>query len=314
VRITTQLIDAATGGHIWAERHDRGLSDIFAIQDEIVDRVAGSIEPELLKSESDRAPPRPPAESMTGWDLVRQGMWHFHQVSRETHHKAHALFRAAAKANPRLPEAHIWLSRVCAGVVPYGWSDDPDADLREGRRAALTAIELDEKNPYSHFGLAINSVYSGALDEAKRAAEQAVELSPSFALGHFVLGMARLFSGDATGAIPPLQRGLRLSPYDPQNFVWYGLLAAAHLFARAPQEAVEAATRALGFRPDWRPTLEMAAICLAAAGRSDEARRYAEQGREVPAQPGDVLKPLRVRNPQWADQMRTLLREAETGL
>ena len=312
VRVTAQLIDATTGGHIWAERQDRGLSDIFAIQDEIVDHVAGAIEPELLKSESDRVPRRRP-ETMTGWDLVRQGMWHFHQVSCETHHKAHALFRAAAKADPLLPEAQIWLARVCAGVVPYGWSDDPHADLKEGRRAALRAIELDDKNPYSHFGLAINSVYSGALDEARRAAEQAVELSPSFALGHFVLGMARLFSGDAAGAVSPLQHGLRLSPYDPQNFVWYRLLAAAFLFTDAHQEAVEAATKALGFRPDWRPTLEMAAICLLAAGRPDEARRYAEQSRDAPVQPGDVLKPLQVHNPRWSEQMRKLLREAEAA-
>lgn len=311
VRITAQLVDAASGSHIWAERYDRQLADVLAIQDEIADRVVGAIEPELLRTESARAA-MPAPESMNGWDLVRRGMWYFHRVTRETHHRAHALFRAAAEADPELPEAHIWLARVCAGAVPYGWSDDPDADLKEGRRAALKALELDEKNPYAHFGMAITSVYSGDLGAAERAAAQAVELSPSFALGHFVLGMARLFTGNAADAIAPLQHGLRLSPYDPQNFVWYDLLAAAHLFSGASHQAVDAATKALGFRPGWRPALEMMAMCLVAAGRREEAHHYAIQSRQASPQPGDVLKPLRIRNPQWTRRMTGLLEEAST--
>jgi len=312
VRVAAQLIDATTGNHIWAEHYDRNLTDIFAIQDEITERVAGSIEPELLKTESGVVATRSLAD-MTGWDLVRQGMWYFHKVTRETHLKARELFRAAAKLDPQLPEAHAWLARVSGGVVAYGWSDNPHADLREGLTAALKAIHLDEKNPYSHYGLAIASVYSGEFEQANRAAEQAIELCPSFALGHLVLGMARLYSGDAAGAIPPLQHGLRLSPYDPQNFVWYCELALAHLFAGEAEQAVDAATRALKVRPDWPPALEIMAICSVASGRLDEARRCAEQMRQAPSPPGDIFAPLRARNRQWSEQMQALLRKAETS-
>lgn len=312
IRITAQLIDATTGNHIWAERYDRGLSDIFAIQDEITGRVAGAIEPELLKTESRRVASRPP-EDMTAWDVVRQGMWYFHKVSRETHLKARELFRTAIRLDPQLPEGYIWLARASAGIVPYGWSDDPARDLQEGLHAALQAVRLDDKNPYSHYALAITSVYSGDLEQAKRAAEQAIELSPSFALGHLNLGMGRLFSGDAAGAIACLQHGLRLSPYDPQNFVWYRLLALAHVFAGEPHKAIEAATKGLKIRPDWRPNLETMAICFAAAGRLDDARRCAAQMRQVPVQSGDVFAPLRARNPQWSQRLQALLDRADSA-
>ena len=312
IRITAQLIDATAGNHIWAERYDRGLTDVFAIQDEITERVAGAIEPELLKTESRRVAARPP-EDMTAWDVVRQGMWYFHKVTRETHLKARELFRTAIRLDSQLPEGYIWLARASAGIVPYGWSDNQAADLQEGLNAALQAVRLDDKNPYSHYALAITSIYSGDLEQAKRAAEQAIELSPSFALGHLNLGMGRLFSGDALGAIACLRHGLRLSPYDPQNFVWYRLLALAYVFAGEPQKAIEAATKALKIRPDWRPNLETMAVCFASAGRLDEARRCARQMRQLPVHPGDVFAPMRTRNPRWSEQLQALLRMAEEG-
>src|SRR5690606_21039730 len=124
----------------------------------------------------------------------------------------------------------IWIGRVSAGIVAYGWSDTPAQDIREGLDAALTAVRLDEKNPYSHYALAICSVYADAPEQAVLAAERAIEISPSFALGHLVLGMAHLFRGSASEAISPLEHGLTLNPHDPQNFVWFNLLALSHLF------------------------------------------------------------------------------------
>ena len=130
----------------------------------------------------------------------------------------------------------MWLARVSAGVVAYGWVENPEATINEGMDAALTAIRLDERNPYSHYALAIVSAYSDAPKQAVPAAQKAVEISPSFALGHLVLGMAHLFSGHASEAIEPFERGLMLSPHDPQNFVWLNLLATAHLFAKSQQK------------------------------------------------------------------------------
>jgi tetratricopeptide (TPR) repeat protein len=170
-------------------------------------------------------------------------------VTRKNHFKARELFRQACKLDPELPEAHLWIGRVSAGIVAYGWSEAPHNNIREGVESALTAIRLDEKNPYAHYALAIVSTYGRALDRATAAAERAIELTPSFALGHLLLGMARLFSGKASEAVPPLERDLRLNPYDPQNFVWLNLLGLAHLFSEHPDRALDAAMKAQRIRP-----------------------------------------------------------------
>jgi len=157
VRISARLVQATTGAQIWAERYDLAVTEVFAIQDEIAERVVGEIEPELLKTESNLAAARHTG-NMTAWDLVRQGTWRFHQVTRPTHFQARELFREACRLDPQLPEAHIWRARVSNGLISYGWSDDPSADLQEALQAALRAIYLDEKNPYAHYTLAMASI------------------------------------------------------------------------------------------------------------------------------------------------------------
>ena len=311
IRISAQLVDATSGKHIWAERYDLELTEVFAIQDEIAERVAGAIEPELLRTEGAQAAARHTG-NMTAWDLVRRGSWYFHQVTHENHLKARELFRQACKLDPDLPEAHLWLGRVSAGVVFYGWSDNPVADLQEGMEAALKAIQLDERNPYSHYALAIVSVVSERLEQSISAARKAIEISPSFALGHLVLGMALLFSGHASEAIMPLEYGQRLSPYDPQNFVWFNVLALARLFSGRAEAGLEAAARALQVRPNWWTSLEVLICCYAALGKWDEARRFAQQMDSVTKQPGDVLEPLKAHNPGWREQMNTALRKARS--
>ena len=309
VRITAQLIDAATAHQLWAERFELGPDELGRAQDQIAQRVAGAIEPELLRSESALAAGRHPADathpggSATAWDLVHRGTWHFHQVHRAGHLQARELFRQAYALDPGFAPAHLWLARVNAGLVAYGWTEHEADDLREGVAAAFEAIHRDEKNAYTHYGLAIVSVFAGAFDQAIRAAERAVELNPSFALGHLVLGMALVFSGDASGAIGPLEDGLAINPADPQNFVWFNTLAFALLFAGQPQAALGAAERALKVRPDWRPAAEMAVCCLACLGEADRDQAYRARLDSLasprPAAVGDALAPLRRHNPQW---------------
>src|SRR5262245_5065834 len=309
IRISAQLVEATSGKHVWAERYDLELTEVFAIQDEIAERVAGAIEPELLKTEGAQAAARH-TDNITAWDLVRRGTWHFHQVTRENHLKARELFRQACKLDPELPEAHLWLGRVSAGVVAYGWSDNPVADLQEGMEAALKAVQLDERNPYAHYALAIVSVYADRFEQSISATRRAIEISPSFALGHLVLGMAFLFSGRASEAIAPLEYGLRLSPYDPQNFVWFNILALARFFSGRAEAGLEAAARALQVRPNWSTSLEVLVCCYAALGKWDEARRCARQMASVTRQPGDVLAPLKAHNPAWREQMTSALSRA----
>jgi TolB-like protein/Tfp pilus assembly protein PilF len=309
VRITAQLSDAVSGHHVWAERYDRNLVDIFAVQDEITERVAGAIEPEVLKIEGGRVATRG-ATNLSAWDLVRQGTWHFHQVTPAGHARARELFREAIKLDSLLPDSHIWLARVSAGIVAFGWSDNPQNDLQEGLQAAHEALRLDEKDPYSHYALAIISVFSDTLDQAVRAGEEAVEISPSFTLGHFVLGLGRLFSGNAIDSIGSFERGLRLNPYDPQNFVFIQMLALAYYFAGQNDKALQTAIRASKIRPTWQPTLETLTVCYATLDRTEEARACVKQMRELEKPKADLLALLKKHNPSWTEIMATMLRKA----
>ncbi len=311
LRISAHLVDAETGAQLWAERYDVQLADVFAIQDEIAERVTGAIEPELLKTEARLATSRHTG-SVTAWDLVRQGAWQFHKIGCDSHYAARKLFRQACATDPDLPEAHIWLARVSAGLVAYAWSDDPASAIKEGMEAAARAIYLDGKDPYAHYAFAIVSAYGRAPRQAVLAAEKAVALNPSFALGHLVLGLSRLFEGRALEAIAPLQHGLVLNPNDPQNFVWYNLLALAQLFADQASYAIGSANEALKVRPDWRPTLETLAACHAAANDLDEARRIAcrIEGQKKPG--GDALAPLIELNPAWRSQLAGLIHKARS--
>ena len=310
VRITAQLVDASTGAHIWAERYDRELADIFAVQDEITEQVAGAIEPELLKAEGGRVVARAPG-SLTAWDIIRQGTWHFHQLTEPTHVRSLELFREAAKIAPDLPDAWMWVSRAATGVVAYGWCTDREAMLQELMQAALKAVRRDEKDAYAHFALAMTHVFTGELEQAIRASEKAAEISPSFALAHVGLGMARLYAGRAQAAIEPLERGLRLNPFDPQNSHWFRLLALALYFSSQHDRALTAALRAVKARPGWPLTLETAAVCFAALGQMQEAHECLDQMRRLPAPKGDPTSIMRARNPEWAEDVACQLGKAQ---
>jgi len=310
VRISVQLVDAASEGQLWGEKYEIGLTEVGSVQDAIAQQVAGAVEPELLRLESAAGAVRRQQGDPTVRDLVHRGTWLFHQVTRPTHLQARELFRQACAANPAFGPAHFWLARVSAGIVAYGWSATPEADLQEGIASAIRAIHADEKDPYAHYGLAIVSVYADRVDQAIRAAQRAVELAPGFALGHLVLGMARLHSGDAQSAIAPLTRGLQLNPFDPQNFVWYNTLAYAHLFAGDAGAALQFAARAQEVRPDWSPAVVTEMCCHVALGRVDAARDAHRRLSAMSTATGDTLAPLKQRNPHWAEAMAGWLQSA----
>ena len=311
VRVTAQLVDAETSRHVWAERYDRDLADLFTVQDEIVAQVVGAIEPEMLKVEALRARQKMP-QNLNAWDLIFRGMWHFYQVTRDDHLRARELFRQVVAADPSLAEGHTWLGRSNAGLLFYGWSDNPAADTAEGWQAALRATRLADADPYAHYAVGIMSIVMGQPGKATAAAQRAIDLSPSFALGYLLLGMSRLFAGRAAQAVEPLQRGLRLNPHDPQAFVWLQLLAFAHFLRGEHEEAARRAADAVAMRPESFSAHCILACSLAQIGRPEEAQQaLAEMHRTAPAGPGGLDDFLaRFVNP--ADRERVLdgLRQA----
>jgi TolB-like protein len=313
VRINARLVDAVSGSELWGERFDRELTEVFAVQDEITERVVGAIEPELLRAEGRRAAADRLAGKLGAWDVIRQGTWCFHQLAEATHLRSLELFREAAQLAPDLAEAHMWRSRAATGLVAYGWGSDPDALLRESMAAALLAVRLDERDAYGHFALAMAHVFRGDLGHASQAAEKATEIAPSFALAHIGLGMSLLYAGRPESAIDPLTRGLRLNPFDPQNSHWFRLLALARYFLGDKEGALVAAQRSLKARPGWALTLETAAVCYAALGRMAQARECVEQMAALPKPKGDPTDVMKRNNPSWGAEIARQLRRAGKG-
>jgi adenylate cyclase len=310
VRISAQLIEADTGGSLWAERYDRDVGDILMLQDQIAEEVAGAIEPELLRKEGQRGAER--TKSLTAWDLVRRGMWEFHKIKPESHHRARELFLKAIEVEPTSADGYIWLARTEGGLAAYGWSDDPEQNLRDGMSASLKAVELDERNPYSHYSVAITHTFGGEVETAIQAGKRAVALSPSFALGYLILGGAHLYAGRAKEAVEPLEHGLKLSPYDPQNFSWLLFLALAYYFAGDPQQGLSTARRALSLRPHWHAALKLVVLCCVALGDLQQARTAAsELATRNPG--GDLIQSLARFNAGWAEEIEQAVRRISEG-
>ncbi|MGG5821070.1 winged helix-turn-helix domain-containing protein [Falsiroseomonas sp. HW251] len=308
LRVSCRLVGTEAGHHLWSGTSEGSAADIFAFQDEVTRRVLAAIEPALLESEASRAVLARRGDP-SALELVRQGIWHFHKVTREGHATARALFVDATRRDPALCEGWTWLARVSAGRIAYGWAEDRAAEGAAAIAAGLRAVELDDRDPYAHYAYAIASAYAGEPQDTVRAGETVVAMLPFFALGHLVRGMGLLFAGDAAPAAESLAQGLALNPDDPQNFVWQVLRAVALLVDGRPREAREAAMQAARIRPGWRPAFEVAACCAMADGDRAGAASFAAKAAALPLPSGDVLAPFRARNPGLATRLDASLAE-----
>ena len=302
--MTAQLLEGATGGSLWAERYDRHLSDAFALQDEIAEQVAAAIEPEVLKKEGQRAGARS-IQNLTAWDLVRRGTWEFHKVTPATAQIARDLFQRSIEADSASAEGYVW--RTHGQILAYYSADDRAKILREGLNAARRAVQLDDKNPYSHYALAILLNFAGQFGEAAGAAQRSVALCPSFALGYLALGSVRLFGGQVLDAVRALEHGLRLNPFDPQGFAWHLQLGLANYFLERLPDALEHARRALNLRPHWGPALMLVALCSAELDDHDYAHEALVEMDALADGMGGLIGTLFRHNPSWEERIRARL-------
>ena len=216
IRISAQLIDASDGNHVWAERYDRNLADVFQLQDEMALTIAAAIEPELSKAEQERARRKPP-ESLDAWDMYQRGLWHYWQYSKESSAEAQRLFGEAIAL-----DAHFAAARSFLAYSHFTGShqafEEPQQALALARDGALRALAIDEKDPIAHLALgrvlAGNGDYAGAIGEL----EIAVRLNPSFSLAHYVLGSILFLSGHHEQALASFEAAGRLTPIGP--LIW----------------------------------------------------------------------------------------------
>jgi adenylate cyclase len=288
VRVTSQLIDTTTGTHLWAERYDRDLTDIFAVQDDITSRVAAAIEPALSRAESQRVIAKRP-EHMGAWDYCQRGYWHVHKGTRADGITAYDLFKQALTLDPNLADAHLGLARALIVQWDYGSVEDFAPLVRQARESALQAVALDSENPQAQYVLAQTSHWAGDVRAAIAHASRAIELNASFALGHFYLGIGLSLDGRHEPALEAIETGLRLSPRDPRASTWLANKARAFYHLGRYDEAIETALAARRIRPHAYGSLVLAAS-YAQLGRDEEARSALADIRALPGGNASMMR------------------------
>jgi TolB-like protein len=270
LRISAQLIDAVSGGHRWAERYDRELGDIFAVQDEITRSVAAAIEPELMAAEGIRALSRS-SDDLSAWELVARAQAHFWRMSRADHEAAVSVLERAVEEFPDYARAKSLLGFRLVFGAHMGWVDR-DQGLLVGSQHAARAIALDDRDPWGHIALGYWAMMERRTEESIAAFLRAVSLNPNSAAGHGYLSHVFAFAGRDREAIEHAELAMRLSPLDPETAFFLGGIAVAHYTAGRFAEAVQSTTEALRLRPGFQGAQRLKCASLAQAGRIDEAR------------------------------------------
>ena len=273
VRVTGQLIDAAAGAHLWADRFDGTLDDIFDLHDELARSVVGAIVPQLERAEIERAKHKP-TERLDAYDYYLRGMARFHIGDRENTNAALRLFYEAIARDPDFASAYA-MAAACLFWIKFNrWGADPSLTIAEGARVTLRAIELgkDDAVALARGGHAIAN-FVGDVEKGADLIEKALLLNPNLAAGWFLGGFVKIMQGEPDVAIGRLAYTMRLSPLDSEMYRMQGGTALAHLFASRFDEAVLWAEKALRELPTFLIAVCIVAASHALAGRMDEARR-----------------------------------------
>jgi TolB-like protein len=278
VRISSQLVDVRTGGHIWAERYDRRLTDIFAVQDEITASVAAAIEPELLAAEGMRAEARS-VDDLDAWDLVARALWHFWRLTAAESEVAVALLRQAVERYPNYAPAHSMLAPALTYSAYVGWTP-AGRDNELAAQLARRAMELDDGDPRAYLALGYLAIINRETDNAVRHIKVALTRNPNFATAYRTLAWALVLGGRPEEAVRYCDHAIRLNPRDETGLV-SALMAGAHYQAGRYTDAVRCAKDALEQRPGFIATYRILCASLAQAGEIEEARSAMRRLRQL---------------------------------
>jgi adenylate cyclase len=276
VRITGQLIDAATDAHLWADRFDGSLDDIFELQDKVASSVAGAIEPALQAAEIRRSSERP-TNDLTAYDLYLRALPEAMSGEKSGYFEALDLLGRSIERDPHYGPS-LALAAVChTAMCVSGWTHDPDASRREGVARAHQALRYSGDDAGTLARVAYALAYFGEdIDAAIALVDRSLQINPSFAYGWQRSGWLRLWAGYPDLAISHLEAALRLNPRDPSPATLMGI-GVGHFFAGRLEQARSTLLQSLQEQPGWVPTSRFLAACYAHLGRLDEARAIVEQ-------------------------------------
>jgi TolB-like protein/class 3 adenylate cyclase len=278
VRITAQLIDAVSDAHLWADRFDGALEDVFELQDNVASNVAGVIEPALMGAEMSRSAQRP-TNDLTAYDLYLRALTPIRsgEVGRESYGEALDLLNQAIQRDSRYAPALALAGSCRSSLDVAGWIEDAGANRDEALRLTRRALAAGRDDPnVLAYGAYVLAYFGEDIVAAIALIDRCLELNPSFAVGWWRSGWLRLWAGQPDLAIEHFETGLRLSPrvriHDPLLGIGVG-----HFFARRYDEARTMLLRSMQENPNWVPSYRFLASCYAQMGRLGEAREIIER-------------------------------------
>lgn len=274
VRISVLLIDCDAGHHVWAEKYDRELTDIFDVQDDIVQCIAAHIAPEVALAEARRSSSRGPAD-LDAWELCLRALPLVRRRTPAGIAEGRTLFQQAIALRPDYCDAHAGLAMSYNMEILIGAAKDRAATATLAMDAARTAIECDEASAFAHHELSTAYQWLNRIDDALAEAHTAVELNPNDAYALHALGNKSDLAGDPRG-IARMEKAQELNPADARLHAQLTFLARAYVNAEAFGPAVDCARRAIRRAPSYAPAHYILAIALAYLGRIDEARQAAQ--------------------------------------
>jgi adenylate cyclase len=281
IRVTAQLIEASSGAHVWAEKYDRPLDDIFDVQDEIVRGVAASTQTEVLLHR-DAAPHKPPRPDMTTWELAKKAWMSAYGFSRDGHETAIALAKLTVARDPVNALGYEVLASVQMHFVYMGFTAEPEVLAQEALVNIRRALELGGASEHSHWvhGTVIGFLF-GKHEQACTALRQAIDLNPSFSLAYGTLGTMLVLVGKPDEGIRNTEFAIRLNPRDPGVFFRFSGLSLAYLMKRDFSASLEWAERSASRNPDWWLAHALIAVIHSMQGRLEAAKAALDDLRRV---------------------------------
>lgn len=272
VRVTAQLVDAINDKHVWAEKYDRELADVFAVQDEVVDNIVGQVAPGFLSAEARRAHRADP-DQLNAWDCVMRGRWHMWKLSRDNLAQARALFERALELVPggRFGASDLAFTHVLEAY--YSWTDSRDRSMQAMTHYAMQAIDADDHDAWAYTTLGFARLFALKWDEALAALDRAIALSPNFAPALGVKSLVLACNENSVGALECFDKAVRLSPHDSLTPLWLMGKFWAYWVDEDYARALQAAAEFVRLAPQ-NPTArrQLAAAC-AASGKPQQARQ-----------------------------------------
>ena len=290
IRVTAQLIDGSVGSHVWAEKYDGELQDIFDLQDQITQQVVAAIltQIQMYVGENTKRLERP---DVVTWDLLAHGWKLFYELTKESLAEAETIFRRAVASASTSCDAHHLLASTIIHRAQMGYIADKEAAISESYEFAKRAIALNERNEYAHWGFGFIQLWRRNHDVAVAELKRAIELNPNCSLAFGTLGTVLSYSGEPDESIKNNEIALRLNPRDISIFFRYSGLAMAHFVTGRYSEAVQWARKCIHRKPIWRVGHAVLAASLAQLDLLEEAKAAVDNYLEII--PDETISELR---------------------